>query len=60
MTAFLLALVLATALMHASWNAIVKVVSDRLVSLALVNFTHTLLALAALPFVGPPRKAGPF
>ena len=31
MTAFLLALVLATALMHASWNAIVKVVSDRLV-----------------------------
>ena len=61
MTAFLLALVLATALMHASWNAIVKVVSDRLVSLALVNFTHTLLALAALPFVGVPApESWPF
>ncbi len=56
MTVFLLVLVLATALMHASWNAIVKVVSDRLVSLALVNFTHTLMALAALPFVGLPNS----
>jgi len=56
MTVFLLVLVLATALMHASWNAIVKVVSDRLVSLALVNFTHTLIALAALPFVGLPNS----
>ena len=56
MTVFLLVLVLATALMHASWNAIVKVVSDRLVSLALVNFTHTLMAFAALPFVGLPNS----
>ncbi len=54
MTTFLMVVVLATALMHASWNAIVKVVSDRLVSLALVNLTHTLLALALLPFVGLP------
>ena len=54
MTTFLLLLVLATALMHACWNAIVKVVSDRLVSLALVNLTHSLIALAVLPFVGLP------
>ncbi|MDP6688955.1 MAG: EamA family transporter [Alphaproteobacteria bacterium] len=54
MTTFLLLVVLATALMHACWNAIVKVVSDRLVSLALVNFTHSLIALAVLPFVGLP------
>lgn len=50
----LIALVLGAALMHATWNAIVKVVADRLVSLTLVNFTHSLIALAFLPFVGLP------
>ncbi len=50
----LFALVLGAALMHATWNAIVKVVADRLVSLTLVNFTHSLIALAFLPFVGLP------
>ena len=50
----LFALVLGAALMHATWNAIVKVVTDRLVSLTLVNFTHSLIALAFLPFVGRP------
>ena len=61
MTAFLTALVLAAALMHACWNAIVKVVEDRLVSLALVNLTHSLLALCFLPFVGlPAPESWPF
>ncbi|NQV59747.1 MAG: EamA family transporter [Alphaproteobacteria bacterium] len=61
MTGFLIALVLASALMHACWNAIVKVVSDRLVSLALVNLTHSLLALMLLPFVGfPAVESWPF
>ena len=61
MTGFLLCLVLTAALMHACWNAIVKVVSDRLVSLALVNLTHSLLALMFLPFVGlPAPESWPF
>ena len=54
MTTLLFALVLAAALMHAIWNAIVKVVSDRLASLAIVNLTHSLIALMLLPFVGFP------
>ncbi|MBT7758346.1 MAG: EamA family transporter [Rhodospirillaceae bacterium] len=61
MTSFLIAVVLAAALMHATWNAIVKVVGDRLVSLALVNLTHSLLALLLLPFVGiPAPESWPF
>lgn len=61
MTGFLFTLVLAAALMHAGWNAIVKVVGDRLVSLALVNLTHSLLALMFLPFVGlPAPESWPF
>ncbi|MDP7548643.1 MAG: EamA family transporter [Alphaproteobacteria bacterium] len=61
MTGFLIALVLVAALMHACWNAIVKVVSDRLVSLALVNLTHSLLTLMVLPFVGiPAPESWPF
>jgi len=54
MSGMLFALVLGAALMHATWNAIVKVVADRLISLTLVNFTHSLIALAFLPFVGLP------
>ncbi len=54
MSGMLFALVLGAALMHATWNAIVKVVADRLVSLTLVIFTHSLIALAFLPFVGLP------
>jgi len=54
MTTTLLLLILAAALMHACWNAIVKAVADRVVSLALVNLTHSLLALMFLPFVGLP------
>ncbi|MBT3330453.1 MAG: EamA family transporter [Rhodospirillaceae bacterium] len=55
MTTSLLLLILAAALMHACWNAIVKVVADRVVSLSLVNLTHSLLALMVLPFVGLPN-----
>jgi drug/metabolite transporter (DMT)-like permease len=53
-TTILFALVLGAALMHATWNAIVKVVEDRFVSLTLVNLTHSLMGLACLPFVGLP------
>lgn len=50
------ALVLLSALLHASWNAIVKSDEDHLVSFALVAAVGAVLGLAALPFLGP---AGP-
>lgn len=50
-------LVLLAALMHASWNAVVKSDSDRLVSFGLVMFSGTVLGLIALPFVAPPSLA---
>jgi drug/metabolite transporter (DMT)-like permease len=51
------ALVLLAALMHASWNAIVKSDRDRLLSFSLVMMAGTLMALAVLPFVGSPARA---
>lgn len=51
------ALVLLSAFLHASWNAIVKSDRDQLLSLALVLVAGMLIALAALPFVPPPTGA---
>jgi drug/metabolite transporter (DMT)-like permease len=45
------ALVLLAALLHASWNAVVKSDSDRLVSMGLVMLAGTFLGLAVVPFV---------
>jgi drug/metabolite transporter (DMT)-like permease len=45
------ALVLVAALLHASWNAVVKSDSDRLVSMGLVMLAGTFLGLAVVPFV---------
>lgn len=45
------ALVLLAALMHASWNAVVKSDKDRLVSMGLVMLAGALLGLVAVPFV---------
>lgn len=47
-------LVLLSAVMHASWNAVVKSSSDRLATMALVDVTAGALALALLPLVEPP------
>jgi len=47
----LIALVLLTALMHASWNAMVRAGTDKLNSLALMTGACGLLALPALPFL---------
>src|SRR3546814_20386008 len=49
-----LVLTLVAAVMHATWNAIVKVVVDRAVVLALIALAHTvggavLIALAGIP-----------
>ncbi|MGE6791355.1 EamA-like transporter family protein [Pseudomonas guineae] len=47
-------LVLISAFMHASWNAVVKSSSDRLSSMAMVDAVAFVLALALLPFVDLP------
>jgi len=49
--------VLAAALMHAGWNAVIRVGLDRFSSILLLSMTQSALALALLPFVGPPAPA---
>jgi len=51
------ALVLFAALLHASWNAIVKSDKDRLVSFGLVMMAGCLIAVPFLPFVAIPQAA---
>lgn len=46
--------VLAAAVMHAAWNAMVKVSGDRLAAMGLIDSWALLLALAATPFVAFP------
>jgi drug/metabolite transporter (DMT)-like permease len=54
-------LVLASAVMHAGWNAMVKISGDRTAALALIDFWALLLALAASPFVAfPPAQVWPY
>lgn len=48
------AAVLAAALLHAIWNALVKSSPDRLVELAALNLAAGLVAFASLPSVGLP------
>lgn len=48
-----IALVLAAAVMHATWNAVVKAGGDRLARAALAMATPSVLALIALPFLPP-------
>lgn len=47
-------LVLISAFMHASWNAVVKSSSDRLSSMAMVDGVAFVVALIAVPFVALP------
>ena len=49
----LMAAVLCAALMHASWNAIVKTERDRLIGFGLVMVTGTVICAPLLPFLGP-------
>ncbi len=48
-------LILVSALIHATWNAIVKSDTDRLMSFGLVMLVGAFMGLAALPFVEVPR-----
>ena len=49
-------LVLLAALLHASWNAVVKVAGDRLLAMATVMATCSLVGLALIPFVPVPAR----
>lgn len=54
MSLFALTLVLSAAVMHASWNAVVKAATDRAISLSAVTTAHTvagaiLIAVAGMP-----------
>lgn len=56
-----LLLVLAGALLHAGWNALVKSSSDKLLDTALIHVLCSLLALPAFIYLGPPpAKVWPF
>jgi drug/metabolite transporter (DMT)-like permease len=55
MTLFVFCAVLVAAAMHATWNALVKVRSDRFASITLTSIGMTLTALPALPFVEVPE-----
>ena len=55
------AVVLLAALLHAGWNALVKVAADRLVVLTAVSLGQGLFGLALLPFVAAPAaEAWPY
>ena len=47
--------VLAAAIMHAAWNAMIKQRLDRFLSISLMSFAMGLLSLACLPFVAIPQ-----
>jgi drug/metabolite transporter (DMT)-like permease len=50
-------LVLAAAVAHAIWNAVVKSADDRLLLLSWIRLIGLLLGLVVLPFVEPPARA---
>ncbi len=54
MSGFALALVLFAALLHASWNAMVRGGGDRAITLAGIALAHTLVGAAFLSFAPPP------
>ena len=57
MTPTVFALVLFAAVLHATWNAIVKGAGDKLLATALVTSAASVIALAGLPFLPPPAPA---
>lgn len=57
MTTGIFLAVLFSALLHASWNAIVKTGSDKLLSTALVTAASSLLSLLCLPWLPQPDVA---
>ncbi|KQW36963.1 EamA family transporter [Rhizobacter sp. Root404] len=57
----IVAAVLCAALLHASWNALIKSGNDKALDTALVHFLGALIALPFMLWIGlPPRSAWPF
>jgi drug/metabolite transporter (DMT)-like permease len=57
MSALVVAVVLFAALLHASWNAVVKSGKDTFLTTVLVSVGAALISLAVLPFVNTPAPA---
>lgn len=53
----MVAAVLVAAVLHASWNAMLKGGRDRLVMMVLLDLTAMVLSLLLLPLVGRPAPA---
>ena len=50
-------MVVAAALLHAAWNALVKVNADRLIMVAMMMVSQAVIAILVLPFVEFPTPA---
>lgn len=57
MSAFALTLVLSSALLHATWNALVKAAPDRALTLAAVALMHAVAGLVLIVLSPPPAMA---
>ncbi len=57
MTTAVFAMVVAAALLHAVWNALVKVNADRLIMVAMMMVSQAVIAILVLPFVEFPTPA---
>jgi drug/metabolite transporter (DMT)-like permease len=53
---WVVALVLLAALLHASWNAVIKLKAERLVVTAILHASAAAIALAAMPFLPVPAQ----
>ena len=61
MTGFVFASVLFAALLHASWNALVKSSSDTALDMGLIHLIGSIIAIPLLAVIGwPPASAWPF
>ena len=54
MTTGVFAMVLGAAVLHATWNALVKVQADRLVMIAIMMLSQVAVAVMVIPFVALP------
>ncbi len=49
-------LILGAALVHATWNALIKADGDRLALIKVMSFTQFVLSLCLVPFVALPAR----
>ena len=56
LTLFVVSLVLAAGVLHATWNAIASAIPDKTVAFALIGVAQAIIAVVVLPVVGLPRS----